>query len=573
MFKKLNQTLITKYPLIWNLKYIWILLAAISINIIAFINGFLFFSKRNQLQESRLFDGFTEGGTFVNYIFASIIIIIIWLYFYIKNNRFKSFYPTSRNYLFKEFLALFFLFFVFLYIPNSFKLGIKYRVANTISNEQYFKDIDIINRAQAFTLQPNFGYNNSSRNLAVPVFDSLVSEKETKQLFEQNFIAYKKQYPKAEKHFIEPYFRNPEFEILLEKHFPQRKNYQPSGFTTNHVRLNEKDPNDYDSYVAPNSYATEYVGGYIPPVEEKADSVKEYYHLESLYNYSRLAFENKNDTAKNHAYYDKELITLLQKNDRKAIETLLVDYTKLLDKNEIGYEFKKSTWLNYIPQYPYYFIDYQLGKNNSYPNGEIEKDYINQSSLNEVYNNFEKAKFQSSWLENIEYYMMFAIGFAVFLVTFRFSSFKVWLISIVGAGILSILGSVLGLGISSVFNYNNYTPYIILILFYILFIVIMSSGLRTKQYKLITGVNLNWFVATNIFIGIVLLGFYTDIRADMLYDPTSKISIYQLREENAELRLLKQIADIFIYVNPILYIISFYFIINLYKNWQAMPEE
>jgi len=573
MFKKLNQTLITKYPLIWNLKYIWILLAAIGINIIAFINGFLFFSKKSQLQESRLFDGFTEGGTFVNYIFVSIIILIIWLYFYIKNNRFKSFYPTSRNYLFKEFLALFFLFFIFLYIPNSFKFGIKYRVANYISNEQYFKDIDIINRTQVFTLQPSFGYNNSSRYLTVPAFDSLVSEKETKDLFEQNFIAYKKQYPKAEKHFIEPYFRNPEFEILLEKHFPQRKNYQPSGFITNDVRLNKKNPDDYNSYVAPNTYATDSAMAYIPPVEEDIDAVKEYYHLESLYNYSRLAFENKNDKSKNNEYYDKELIALLQKNDRKAIAVLLVDYTKLLDKHEIGYQFKKSTWLNYIPQYPYYFIDYHLGKYTNYQNDSIEKDYINQTSLNEVYNNFEKAKFQSSWLENIEYYMMFAIGFAVFLVTFRFTSFKVWLISIVGAGVLSILGSVLGLGISSIFNYNNYTPYIILILFYVLFIVIMSFGLRTKQYKLITGVNLNWFVVTNIFIGIVLLGFYTDIRADMLYDPTSKISIYQLREENAELRLLKQIADIFIYVNPILYIISFYFIINLYKNWQAMPEE
>jgi len=45
MFKKINQTLITKYPLIWNLKFIWILLTILVFNLIAFINGFLFFTK------------------------------------------------------------------------------------------------------------------------------------------------------------------------------------------------------------------------------------------------------------------------------------------------------------------------------------------------------------------------------------------------------------------------------------------------------------------------------------------------------------------------------------------------
>ena len=58
MFKKINKTLITKYPLIWNLKFIWILLTVLAFNFIAFINGFLFFDKKSQLQETQLFDVF-----------------------------------------------------------------------------------------------------------------------------------------------------------------------------------------------------------------------------------------------------------------------------------------------------------------------------------------------------------------------------------------------------------------------------------------------------------------------------------------------------------------------------------
>jgi len=159
------------------------------------------------------------------------------------------------------------------------------------------------------------------------------------------------------------------------------------------------------------------------------------------------------------------------------------------------------------------------------------------------------------------------------IITFRFSSFKVWLISLIGAGILAILGSVFGISINASIGYTQFAPYIILFVFYIVFIAITLIGLHSKKYKILTGVNLNWFVATNVFIGIVMLSFYTDLRAEMLYDPTNQISVYDLRQTNKELLMLQEFAEIFLYINQILYLISFYFIINLYKKWQAMPEE
>ena len=95
MFKKINQTLITKYPLIWNLKFIWILLTVLVFNLIAFINGFLFFTKKSQLQVTGLYEVFFNSGIAIYYLLIGVIIGVIWLYFYIKNNRFKSNYPTS----------------------------------------------------------------------------------------------------------------------------------------------------------------------------------------------------------------------------------------------------------------------------------------------------------------------------------------------------------------------------------------------------------------------------------------------------------------------------------------------
>ena len=579
MFKKINQTLITKYPLIWNLKFIWILLTILVFNLIAFINGFLFFTKKSQLQESGLYEVFFNSGIIIYYVLIGVIICVIWLYFYIKNNRFKSNYPTSRNYLFKEFLAVFFIIFLMFYVPNSFKTGLKFRVSNYMSEEQYLKDIDIINRTQGFTLRSEFGYDNYSRNLPVLAFDSLVSEKETRELYEKNKREYLRENPHDSYNvFLEPYFRNPEFETLLRDYFPERFSYSKINFNQTYqpLKKNNSSTNQlYEEAAYPDVAAVDSVAigidsaSYASPVNA-SEKPQTYFNLASLYNYSVLAFNNPKDSTLNHQFYDEQWIALLQKNDRKAIENLLNSYTDLLKKQEIGYQFKHKNWIDYLPQYPYYFIDSNLNyKEINYK----KQDYINQSSLNRVYENIELAKYSSTWLELIQYYLLIALIITVLIITFRFSSFKVWLISLIGAGILAILGSVFGISINASIGYTQFTPYIILFVFYIVFIAITLIGLRSKKYKILTGVNLNWFVATNVFIGIVMLSFYTDLRAEMLYDSTSKISIYELRQTNKELLMLQEFAEIFLYINPILYLISFYFIINLYKKWQAMPEE
>ena len=580
MFKKINQTLITKYPLIWNLKFIWILLTVLVFNLIAFINGFLFFTKKSQLQESGLYEVFFNSGIIIYYLLIGVIIGVIWLYFYIKNNRFKSNYPTSRNYLFKEFLAVFFIIFLMFYVPNSFKTGLKFRVSNYMSEEQYLKDIDIINRTQGFTLRSEFGYDNYSRNLPVLAFDSLVSEKETRELYEKNEREYLRENPHDSYNpFLEPYFRNPEFETLLRDYFPERFSYSKINFNQTYqpLKKNNSSINQlYEEAAYPDvaavdmAYATSIdSASYASPVNA-SEKPQTYFNLASLYNYSVLAFNNPKDSTLNHQFYDEQWIALLQKNDRKAIENLLNSYTDLLKKQEIGYQFKHKNWIDYLPQYPYYFIDSNLNyKEINYK----KQDYINQSSLNRVYENIELAKYSSTWLELIQYYLLIALIITVLIITFRFSSFKVWLISLIGAGILAILGSVFGISINASIGYTQFSPYIILFVFYIAFIAITLIGLRSKKYKVLTGVNLNWFVATNVFIGIVMLSFYTDLRAEMLYDSTINISIYDLRQTNKELLMLQEFAEIFLYINPILYLISFYFIINLYKKWQAMPEE
>lgn len=108
MLKKLNNKLLSKYPLIWNLKLLYVIPAALLIHLLFYIAGYMTEVDITLLHKFQFFEEFSTG------IFAtlvSIIIIILWLVYYLRNNPFKSFYTLSRNYQFAEFLLIALVFF------------------------------------------------------------------------------------------------------------------------------------------------------------------------------------------------------------------------------------------------------------------------------------------------------------------------------------------------------------------------------------------------------------------------------------------------------------------------------
>ncbi|MBF0597675.1 hypothetical protein [Faecalibacter rhinopitheci] len=563
MIKKINKYLIENHPLIWNLKLLWILGIGILVNCIAFINGYYHYQNTSQLLEENISAIFLNNYYGVFYFLFIVIILIIWLYFYIKNNRFKSNYPTSRNYLFKEFLGVFSIISLFLCVPNIFRAGLDMHVANTITDEQFDKDVDLINRVSAFTLQQEYGYDNFSRNLSVPVFDTLVSEQEFLSLYTRN--------KKQNLQFIdikEPYFRNEEFNDLLVNKL--KGNYPVTKISFNRTFYNyQEGKNNLYENINP-SESPEIIN---PELNVEAAYNIDKTVLYSLYNYSDIKFQVRSKPEFTHQYYDKELIKILETNNRSEIVKLTNSYQQLLDKYKIGYRFKDKNWLDYIPQYPYYFISHEL-QNSEYYNGnnKFEKDYINAKSLIDIYTHFEIAKYNSNIFDSFQYYILAALIITLHIILFRFSSFKVWLISLVGSGIVVIIGTCLGLFLQ-VFDLNTYIQFIIPILFYLIFIIVTFRGLKLNKNKIITGVALNWFTVTTLFIGLVVLSFYKEMRLEILYmQGGEKINYYELYDL-PEIVIIDKIIELFFYFNPILFIILFYGIIQLYRKWQAMAEE
>lgn len=567
MFKKINQYLLTHYPLVWNLKLVWILLIGFIINCIAFVNGYLHYSNIKQMTNYNVFNVFYQELYSFYYFIVILIILIIWIYFYIKNNRFKSKYPTSRNYLYKEFLGVFVILLFFISVPNTFNFGLNTRIANFLTDEQFAKEVDLFNRVQPFTLQHKNGYANNSRNLSVPIFDTLVSEQEVLTLYTENKKEFIKLNPKSNyRELEEPYFRNPEFNDLLVQKLASKFQFTNVYFENPHY--------SYDQEIIRNDYT--YPDLEIDSVLVVEDITTHVPTIHSLYNYSYREFEVPNHPEYTQKYYDEELHQLLQTNDNKKIEELLTTFQNKLDEYKIGYRFKDKSWIDYVNQSPYYFISINLTQS-TYTKGKktFYKDYINIEPLKQLYSNINTAKYSNSFFDNYQFFVTATLMLALIIVMFRFTSFKVWLISAVGFGILCIVGVCIGLTLSFL-GVEFYNEYIISLLFYLLFAVIVFVGLKNNRNKLITGINLNWLVGTSVFLILVLLNFYREIRHDMIYkaevlkEPTiSRYDIYN----HPELQLIDKITEWYFYFNPIIILIAFYFMVNAFKKWQAMAEE
>ena len=554
MFKKVNQYLITHYPLVWNLKLVWILAIGLFLNLTAFINGYLSFYNPSQLLDYNPFNIFYQDLFAIYYFFISLIILIIWLYYYFKNNRFKSNLPTSRNYLFKEFLGVFSVLFLFLCIPTVFTAGLKIHIANLISDEKYAEDVDLINTATPYTLDETYGYSNFSRNLAVPVFDTLVSETDVKKAFQEEIDSLNKElYGNLERKLEEPYFRNPQFNNLLVERLKGKIDLDADDFSHRY--------NSYQEIII----KEDTLG------RTDVEYHSKYFTLNSLYNYSDIQFKVPNHPEKNQKYYDEKLIDVLNRNDRKAIENVLNEFIKICDYYKVGYRFKKKNWIDHIPTAPYFQPKNELNQSVYYVNdNKIEKDYINGKTVIEIYQKIEEAKFSPNHLGELIYFLFTALVLSVLIILFRWTSFKVWLISLIGAGIVGLLLSCFGLLLAIVID-GIEIAYLIPIVAYIIFIVLLSIGLKNNKNKLITGVLLNWVTFATLFIGLILLSCYKNYRFEKLEEkyPDKYIQINNF----PEIQKLNLIIDSYFYYQPIVYLIFIYFMIQCFRKWRAMAEE
>ena len=166
MIKRINQHLLTHYPLVWNTRLVWTLTTAFMMHLLYFLAGF---SAPAASQFKYHYTSWSIGGEnlMIFSILFSIVFVITWLVYYLRNNAFKQFYIIDKWHLAKEFLAIFIIILSATTFFESFNFGLRTRVQQITSTSKFAEEANTINIAAAFittSKEEYFILNNCNKN-------------------------------------------------------------------------------------------------------------------------------------------------------------------------------------------------------------------------------------------------------------------------------------------------------------------------------------------------------------------------------------------------------------------------
>jgi hypothetical protein len=165
MFESLNKKLISRYPLLWNIKL------PVAISVIALLHLLFYLaglSTSVRLIEFATWSVFNMEGVVIFSVLVSLLFLIIWMVYYFKNNPFKSYYILGRSYLFVEFLLIFFITSSSSVFFLSYKEGLYQHGRSITKNIDLKEEINIANLARHFIVydRSDFKLRNSCDTVA-----------------------------------------------------------------------------------------------------------------------------------------------------------------------------------------------------------------------------------------------------------------------------------------------------------------------------------------------------------------------------------------------------------------------
>ncbi len=148
MFKKINQYLLTKYPLLWNTRVLQVLAANALVHLLFFLGGYASLTEGSSMQRYA-YEYYTPGLVFFS-VLCSFVVLVLWLVFYLRNNAFKSFYTIGKWHLVKEMLIVMVIVFTSSIFFESYNEGFRAKGRSITGSSQLLKEANTINLAMAF---------------------------------------------------------------------------------------------------------------------------------------------------------------------------------------------------------------------------------------------------------------------------------------------------------------------------------------------------------------------------------------------------------------------------------------
>lgn len=151
MFNKIQNHLLLRHPLLWNIKIVPMLAITLGIHLFFFLIGF----AKGSLNFTSSRNGYSYDDNIPVIIFfsvvLSIIVLILWLVYYFRNNAFKSFYPKNKASLYKEWLLILFICILNFSYTATFMWGQDVRRTSYFTDDELHHRLDVISMVSLFT--------------------------------------------------------------------------------------------------------------------------------------------------------------------------------------------------------------------------------------------------------------------------------------------------------------------------------------------------------------------------------------------------------------------------------------
>ncbi|WP_291136693.1 hypothetical protein [Flavobacterium sp. UBA7663] len=511
MFKDIQKKLLLKHPLLWNTKFVPMVVIGLLLHLIFFglgyLDGTIDFSNRNNLD--------IEVTCILFGVLLVIIIIILWLVNYFKNNSLKSFYSKSKYSLFYEWLQIFVVgtLLITFYLPFS--------VGKQLHQKSYYSLEETTNRCKTIATADMFIDGSFAQteidSLASGLIDSLGNKlvnNEISENYETQERAYETQATMAYAY-------------------------------KDHIIFNGK---KYDQFSLVNRNTFEFT-----VISREQDSL------------NRIKVQN-------WLYQDNQTeVKNLMNNYLSLIREHNLATNLTLDKwFQAVYKAPEFDEFLYIQPY---LKEYETDEsyNNSYvyaakvgnEERKYSKYFIQQDVLKEKYDTVSEAHTDSFFnIEMILGFLYGAFGLSILIFSFRVTSGKSWLIAVVTSGVVNIVYGIF----TAITGVGNMYAYLILftilgIIFYFFLIYFNKKNLQLSR------IALNLFLWS--FLGIIpLIYFIIQEHYASKYDYRTGYSY-----TSPEYVWLRDHITHMFSLNFILAILTLFFLSKVIRNWKGISED
>lgn len=516
MFKlSLKHTILSK-PLVWNTRIVQMLVFALIFHAFYFFLGYSSIQNLRHLYDTDTqFEFISVLGLHLTAGLVLFISFIIWLFQYLRNNPFKSFYPVTKNYLRKEALMVIIIIGSCITIYHSYQYGILFKSKQLSKGLYNENDLKTISMANCF----------------LP-FD--------KEMFERQQCC-----DSIEAHI------NRDTPVDPRRCDAQTFNQHDDG-----VVYEETTPalaNDY-------AVATETV----PTTTEVPHEYSYLYYCNSPGYYGSHVDSNS-------ATYHKIAKRWLLNKEKDSIRNAINDYIQLAKKYKIRFHLDANalTELCFQPgQIPH---EVTQSLYNAYKGEEditVNTYWAEFTTLNFVpdkLEQIEKADYFS--VSDWEIYAYILLVLAGLLLSFRFTRFKPWIVSVLGSGVVFIIFTI----IANIIRHENDIVYLYIGFVVLSFLMAMRT-IHGRKNKLHAGVWLNWSLfALNGFFPIVM---------KLIYDHSGQVSkcinnyIVVVKEAHPIHHWIALHWDTIHAINFVFVLMYFMLVyVPLAYKWQSNPSE